>query len=210
MILDAFVALSSGENTRALDILDVLHREDVDPAGIPFFKKYSIRLQLALEITDEVSIYAPVDRDVMVLALAELRQAAGDLDAAITLVEGLNPSTVTAVSLAELYAERERWDDIIEITSGIENAEDLTMYLLIQRGVAFREKEHYHASRESLKAALAKRARTEELRHLAWIERGKTYLREGKKAMARKDFERVLAENSFYPGLAEHIASIPE
>lgn len=39
------------------------------------------------------------------------------------------------------------------------------------------------------------------------VERALTYLSEGKRAMARKDFEKVLAENSNYPGLREHLAS---
>jgi hypothetical protein len=32
-------------------------------------------------------------------------------------------------------------------------------------------------------------------------------LAEGKRAMAHKDFEKVLSENSAYPGLREHLAN---
>jgi len=209
MVLDAFLgAIASGDNARARDILEALFRENVDPSTIPFLTKYSMRLIAYLDITEEVSIQAPVDKDVLALTLAELRQDAGEVDAAIELVEGLTPTTVTGVSLSELYAERERWDDVIEITNEVNNEDDLSMYLLIRRGEAFRQKGYYEASRESLKKALAKRSRPDELRHLALIERGQTYLREGKKAMARKDFEKVLAENARYPGLAQHLAHI--
>lgn len=209
MIIDAFVgALTSGDNARARDLLEVLHREKVDPSSIRFLNKYSIHLSARLDITDEVSVSAPVDSDMMGLTLAELRQKDGDLDGAIDLVEGLTPSTVTAVSLAELYAQRERWRDVVEVTNEVNNDDDLTMYLLIQRGSALRELGYCEASREALKKALAKRSRPQDLRHLALIERGQTYLREGKKAMARKDFERVLSENANYPDLAAHLASI--
>ena len=209
MVLDAFMgALTSDDSARARDILEVLNTEGVDPAAIPFLTKYSMRLVAHLAITEEVTITAPVDRDVLGLTLAELRQQAGEVDSAIQLVEGLTPSTVTAVSLAELYASRERWNDVIEITEGVDNEDDLSMYLLIQRGVAFREKGHHEASRESLKKALSRKGRADALRHLAHIERGQTYMRENKKAMARKDFERVMAENSSYPGLAGYLDAI--
>ena len=138
----------------------------------------------------------------------ELRQNAGDLQGAIAVVEDSTPTTMAAVSLAELYTLAERYDDVIDLTNGLDNDDELATYLLIQRGVAFREQQHFEASREAFKKALAPRSRAAELRHLAWIERGQTYLREGKKGMARKDFERVLAEDAKYPGLAEHLDSI--
>ena len=66
----------------------------------------------------------------------------------------------------------------------------------------------YEAARESLKEALRVRSRPTELRHLALIARGHTYLAEGKKAMARKDYERVLADDASYPGLADMISAV--
>jgi hypothetical protein len=32
----------------------------------------------------------------------------------------------------------------------------------------------------------------------------------GKRAMARKDFQKVLAENANYPGLADHLVAVGE
>lgn len=43
------------------------------------------------------------------------------------------------------------------------------------------------------------RSRPGELRPRALIERGVTYFGEGKRALARKHFEKVLGENSTYP-----------
>ena len=67
---------------------------------------------------------------------------------------------------------------------------------------------HYQAARAAFKAALGPRSRPAELRRLALVERGETFLAEGKKAMARKDFERVLAGDANYPGLQAHLASV--
>jgi lipoprotein NlpI len=46
------------------------------------------------------------------------------------------------------------------------------------------------------------------LRHLALVERGQCYFAEGKRAMARKDFQKVLAENANYPGLADQLMAV--
>jgi hypothetical protein len=40
------------------------------------------------------------------------------------------------------------------------------------------------------------------------MERGRTYEAEGKRAMARKDLERIMAEDSTYEGLAEALANL--
>jgi lipoprotein NlpI len=42
------------------------------------------------------------------------------------------------------------------------------------------------------------------------IERGQTYIAEGKRALGRKDFEKVLAEDSNYPGPREHLAQFQD
>ncbi len=41
------------------------------------------------------------------------------------------------------------------------------------------------------------------VRHRALLERARTYVSEGKKAQARKDLERIMAEDSDYEGLKE-------
>jgi hypothetical protein len=57
-----------------------------------------------------------LDRDSIGLTLAELHQQAGELGAAVAVVEQLTPSTVVAVSLAELYSDQGRWDDVVRLT----------------------------------------------------------------------------------------------
>ncbi len=163
---------------------------------------------MTIGIAEGVDVTLPVDRYSLGLLLGELRQAAGDLVGAVDVVEDVTPSTVAAVSLAELYAQQQRWDEVIELTNGLSNDDESATYLLIQRGIAFRATGHYDAARESFKTALAPRSRPAGLRHRALIERGQAYLLEGKKAMARKDFEKVLAEDAAYPGLADYLATV--
>jgi tetratricopeptide (TPR) repeat protein len=61
---------------------------------------------------------------------------------------------------------------------------------------AFRQQGFHDAAHEALKEALRSRSRAAPIRHLALSERAENYLVKGKKAMARKDLERILAEDS--------------
>lgn len=188
---------------RARVLLGWLFDTGYDPSRDPFIIKYLERPEISIPVATGVTAEMPWDRQAMGLFVAELEQASGNLPRAIAVVESLDPTTVAAVSLAELYAEAERWAEVVDLTNGLSNDDVAATFLLIQRGTARREQGYFEAAREALKEALRPRSRPVELRHLALVARGHTYLAEGKKAMARKDYERVLADNAAYPGLQE-------
>ncbi len=204
------VAGPAGDDPRAIELLDDMVGSGFDPQADAFFLKYTPRATMSLEIADGVAVTLPTDKNALGLALAELLQKTGQLDRAVSVVENLEPTSIAAVSLAELYADQTRWADILQLTEGVTNEDDATTYLLVQRGHAFREQGLYTAARETLKEALRVRSRSAELRLPALVERALTYVAEGKKAMARKDFERVLAEQSDYPGATEALLALDE
>jgi tetratricopeptide (TPR) repeat protein len=142
--------------------------------------------------------------------LAELHQEAGNLAAAIEVVEHLEPTTYAAVSLAELYSQAGRHADVVEVTEGVSNQDDGTALLCVFRGIAFREQGFHEAAREALKEALRSKKRDPVVRHRALLERAKSYLSEGKRALARKDLERILAEDSDYDGLRELLDTLDD
>lgn len=201
------VAIPSGDLGRARTLLGWLHGQAYDPASDAFVSRFAPGATVLLPIAPGISAEAPVSSGSLSLLLAELEQSSGDLASATLIVEALEPSTLAAVSLAELYAEQARWGDIVLLTEGVINDDEPSTYLLIQRGIALRETGYFEASRVALKEALRPRSRPAELRQVASIERGKTYLAEGKKALARKDFERVMGENSSFKGLRELLAA---
>jgi Tfp pilus assembly protein PilF len=99
-------------------------------------------------------------------------------------------------------------DEVVEVTNGIANEDDPTALLVAFRGVAFRELGHHTAAREAFKEALKSKSRDAGIRHFALVERAKTYVAENKVSLARKDLERVLAEDANYGGVRELLASI--
>jgi predicted negative regulator of RcsB-dependent stress response len=172
-------------------------------------QKYLSGSTVTIPVAHGVEVTLPLNRDAVGLALAELeQQVAGQPQRAIAVVEHLEPSTYAAVSLCDLYLEVGRYDDVVDITNGIPNTDDPTALLAAFRGVALRELGHQTASREALKEALKSKSRDETIRHFALVERAKTYVAENKRAMARKDLERVLAENSNYEGVREMLTAL--
>jgi len=178
-----------------------------DPALHEFVSTY-LFTQLELSLAQGVTAELPINRDALGLALAELKQEHGDLEGAIDAVEQLEPTTYSAVSLAELYAQTGRWDDVIELTDGMKNEDDAAALLCVFRGQAFREQGFHDAAHEALKEALRSRSRAAPIRHLALGERAQNYLAQGKKGMARKDLERILAEDSHYEDARERLSEL--
>jgi tetratricopeptide (TPR) repeat protein len=180
-----------------------------DPAADSFVRKY-LFTQLELSIAPGVTAELPVNRDAVGLALAELKQDAGESEEAIDVVEQLEPTAYAAVSLAELYSQVGRHDDVVELTEGIKNEDDATALLLVYRAVALREQGYNDAAHEAFKEALRSRSRAASVRHLALSERARNYEAQGKKGMARKDLERILAEDSDFEGVRERLAAVSE
>lgn len=189
-------------------LLSVVVQEGSDPAVHPFTQKYIGTSYVRLGIAPGVTAEMPFGRDAVGLTLAEALQESGNIEAAINVVEQLEPTAHVAVSLSELYVQVERYDDLIEITNGIKNEDDATALLCVYRGVALREKGYHEASREAFKEGLKSKSRDPQVRHLGLSERSYTYLAENKKAMARKDLERILAEDASYPGVRERLDAL--
>lgn len=206
--LDGLVAMQSGERERAREVCRWAWANGGDVGDHPFVRKYLSSSQVTLMVAEGVSATMPISRDALGLALAELEQSAGNTEAAISVVEQLDPSTIAAVSLCELYGAEGQHDAVVDLTNGLRNEDDPTALLLAFRGVALRELGHHTAAREAFKEALKSKSRDAAIRHFALLGRARTYLAENKGGNAKKDLERVLAEDAGYPGVQELLASI--
>ncbi|AQP50814.1 hypothetical protein BW733_08220 [Tessaracoccus flavescens] len=205
MVLDAFAG-SGSEQSGAL--FEEVWRSGYRPEDDRFLQTYMSRSTGTVGIAPGVYVTMPLNRDLIGLTLAEFRQAQGDLPGAIEAIESLDPTFPAAVSLAELYNEAGRHAEVIELTNGVTNEDDFTSFLLAQRGVAFTEQGYFDAAREAFKQSLARRSQAQAIKHNTLAHRAETYRREGKRAMARKDLERILADDPAFPGLAAALAEV--
>ena len=206
--LAGVMRLASGtEDALSRQLLAWVFDTGKDPATDPFISKY-VSARFTLDVAKGAAVELGLDRSAIGLALAELHQDAGDVDAAVSVVEQLDPTTFAALSLAELYGELGRHTDVVGLTDGLSNEDDATALLLVFRGVALREQGYLEAAREAFKEALKSKKRVAVVRHRALLERARTYEVEGKRSMARKDLERIMAEDSTYEGLSAALSAI--
>ena len=201
--------LAGVDGDQALTLLQKAFATGQDPAATVFFHKY-VSGAVELRIAEGVTAHVPLGRDAVGLTLAELLQSEDRYEEAIAVVEQLEPTTYAAVSLAELYGAAKRYPEVVELTDGIENSDDATALLCAFRGVAFREQGFYEAAHEAFKQALRSRSRDAAIRHLALSERAANYAAQGKKGMARKDLERIMAEDSTFEGLQPRLEALAD
>lgn len=207
-VLDGFTAFARGDHAHAKNALGWVWASGAAIEDNPFIRRYVSASVVTIGIAEGVDAALPLTRDAVGLALAELHQEDGDLAAAIDVVEQLDPSLIAALSLAELYLDAGRYNDVIDITNGTANTDDATALLVTFRGAALAELGHHTAAREALKEALKSRSRHAAIRHRALIERAKSHLADGSKAQARKDLERILAEDAAYPEVRAMLSAL--
>ena len=208
MTLDGLLAYQRGDRQRARLLLHKTLLSGFAPEADPFVIKYIAASQLTISIADGVAVEMPLCREAVGLALAELHQDAGDLAAAIAAVEALPGTGAVGISAAELYCALGSYGEVINMTEEVRNDDDAGAFLLVMRGIALRETGHHDAAKDCLTDALRSRSRAPEVRHRALIERAQVHLDNGRIASARRDLERILAEDSSYPGLTEALALI--
>lgn len=194
--IDGLTLAQTGNDARALEVLRFAWSLGGSIETHPFVLRYLQSTQITLEVATGVTATLPLCRYAVGLALAELEQGAGGISTAIQLVEQLEPTVLAAVSLCELYLETHAYEEVLSVTETIHNSDDPTALLVAYRGAAFHGMGLTVAARECFKEALKSKARDPGIRQLALIERAKCYLTEDKPSMAKKDLERVLAENA--------------
>ncbi|NUR73839.1 MAG: DUF4236 domain-containing protein [Hamadaea sp.] len=206
--LDGLLAYRDQDFDRAEESLAVAFDSGRDAARHPFIRRYAPYASVELELAPGVEVMLPISREAVGLTLAELYQYSDRLGLAIETVEQLEPTFSAAVSLAELYSEAGHHDEVVEMTNGLAPESDGHALLMVLRGRALKELDYFEAAREVLKQVVAKRTVDVEIRHRALLERANTYLAERKIAYARKDLQRILAEDATYPGLAEALKEL--
>lgn len=188
---------------RAMKLGDQLWPKRQELFSHKLVSKYFTGLTPQVPITAGITSIRHYDHDCFAFTYAEILQNQGRLKEALAVVEEANPTQMAAISLADIELAMKSYDDVLETTDEIENIDDATAMLLIFRAIAFREKKLFDASRDTLKLALAKKDRSEEVINRALWERHLCNLADGKKPAAIKDLQKILTNESSYEGVQE-------
>jgi tetratricopeptide (TPR) repeat protein len=205
---DFFAGLVAAQLEKQEEAVGYLEKVVASPIELPdpLMTKYIPGGATVIGVTPEVNVRVEFGSTAAALALAELYQGLDRREEAIGVLQQLvdaHPQPALVLSLAELLSETEAWDEVVELTAGTKNEDDITLAICIFQGRALEEQGMEDAAIEVYREALRARKRDEQLLKQARYQRGRLYLKLGKNSQARKDLGRVYADDPGYEDVAE-------
>ena len=156
-----------------------------DLAAHPFAQRYLPHVTVEVAVAAGITAQQYLGRDVVGLTLAELHQIDDEPQEALDVLAQLYPSTLVLVSAVDILTGAGESEEVVELTDGVRNEDDLTALLCSFRGRALRLLGRHDAAHEALKEALRSRSRHPEIRLDALSERAQNFMTQGKLGMAR-------------------------
>jgi tetratricopeptide (TPR) repeat protein len=198
------VAAQTGDDALAANHLEkVIVSEQTLPDDL--MGKYIPGGRLEIDVTENVSVNVEFGTAAAVLTLAEIYQRQARNDEAIGLLQQLvevAPEPPLVLSLCELYAEEDAWDDLIEIAAGVANEDDITLAIRLYQAKALVARGASEAAAEAYRDCLRSKKRNPELLKAARYGRGLLYISTGKSAQGRRDLGAVYADDPHYEDIA--------
>ncbi len=177
--------------------------------------KYKADISVNLAITPEFTAHLPASPDGVRLALAEIAQRQDGAADAITLLREIRArhpdDVVVALSLVEVLfdtraGDRAALNEIVQLTADTSNASPVHTALLLYRARALRALDLPDAAAATLTTALAqKKDRDTELLKSLRYERALALDVAGQHARARRELEKLYAEDPRYEDLASRL-----
>jgi len=172
------------------------------------FIKFSEAITVHVPITPGLTLPMPFTIKALGLIYAEILQAQQKYTEALAVLAELDTDIDVQISTAEVELQLGQYGEVINTTEGVTNEDDATAILLIFRGIAMREQGNFEAAIEEFKLARAKKSNHSEVLNKALFERGVTYQKMKKTALAIKDFEKILVSDGSYEGVKEKLAEL--
>jgi tetratricopeptide (TPR) repeat protein len=159
-----------------------------------FVHKYLPEAGLSVVIAEGLMVRLPLQRNAIVLLLAELFQAEGRAGEALALLDGAEPTTHIQLSKTELLYQDGRYDDVVAATEGVVNDDDFTALRLAYRGRALAELGRADEAVSVFARVLEYPNRAPSVKVLALVGRGMINQARGELILAENDFTRALIE----------------
>lgn len=180
-----------------------------------YFKKYKTAMLLSMKISEETTVYVEPGTTALQLALVEVYQYKKEYDKAIGLLEKLmkkeaaNP--IVMLSYCELLFEsgadnKKNLKKIVKLSSDIENESAVHAAVMLYKGKALMALELLTAARDTFTSAIRKKKdRSDELINSLRYERALCYEAMGQKSRARKEFEKLYADDPDFEDTAQRL-----
>lgn len=177
------------------------------------FGQYGLTPRIGLPVTPEVTADMKPSAHSTLLGLVEVLQLQGHDSEAVAHLETLLTrqidDPVALASYAELVLDLEdqsRWQRVVELTASVGNETAVHTAVLLLRGKALVRLGMDHAAEGVFTTALRRSTgRAETLLREIRYQRALVYERLGKRAQARRELERVYAEEPGFMDVAERL-----
>jgi tetratricopeptide (TPR) repeat protein len=213
--IQLFTALALIRLDRLPDAADSLSLVVASDAPLPdrLMRQHLAAGVLEVHVTPHVNAHASMDRGGVALLLAELLQHEDRAKEATDLLETYGARTnsaALALCLADRYLMDRAYDDVERVTDPFAtNLDNLTLQILILRARAQRERGALIPALITLREALRFKERDRYLLNEARYERALVYEAGGKRALARKDLERIRDHEPGFRDVAERLQGAP-
>jgi tetratricopeptide (TPR) repeat protein len=186
-----------GNGAAAIPYLEKVARSPI-PLPDTLMKKYGVGGGIEISITPRVKVEVEFGSMAAALVLVEIYQQVDRTQEAIGIVQQLveidrRPAII--LSLAELLAETDASDEVVDLLAGTRNEDDLSLNLCLLQAEALANQGLPDAALEVYKEALRARKRDVVLLTEARYGRAMIYKAMGKGAQAKKDLGRVYADD---------------
>ncbi len=179
------------------------------------FDKYGLQVELAVPITETVLAHIRPSRRGVLLGLAEVYQATGRPADAMDCLKQLRreapDDVVVRLSMAELALEAAPNDtrlakEVVDLAGDVANESTVHAALMLYKARALRTLDLPVAARDVLTAAIRrKRGRPRDLLHALRYERARVYEDLGHTTRARREFEKLFADDPAYEDVAQRL-----
>lgn len=177
------------------------------------FGQYGLTPRISLPVTPEVTAALQPNAHSALLGLVEAMQLQGNDNEAVAHLETLlarqADDPVALASYAELVLateDRSRWQRVVELTALVGNETVIHTAVLLLRGKALVRLGMDHAAQEVFTTALRRtKDRAETLLREIRYQRALVFERLGKRVQARRELERVYAEDPGFEDVAQRL-----
>lgn len=171
-------------------------------------RKYFRAMNIKIEITPGISFDDIFSENAYGFLYAEILQDSKKSDLAIEVLAEVGTNQLTAVSVTDIELSEKKFQDVLDSTEDVELEDEATGMLFVMRAAALSELGFHDGALEALKKVIAKRSLDEEVHNRALWERANIYERQGKKAAALKELEKIVLADSKYPQVMERITAL--
>jgi tetratricopeptide (TPR) repeat protein len=203
-LLAGLTALQVGEPSRAVPHLEAVVASD-ERLPDALLDKYAPQLAFDLSITPEVRALIPAGSMAAALALVECYQRIGRPEEAVGVLQQLvriDDHRALVLSLCELLVDAKEWEEVVELTAGIANEDDVTLQMLLYRARALSELDDHATALGLYEDAVASRRRSEELLKEARYWRARENLGHGDAGLGRAELAELLAADPGFRDVA--------